>query len=195
MGRFSKSTLDRFSKKRALLDALLQEAGMEAAPSKKIAQRTKPEAEQSSPEAFLQQYPVSFTQQRLWLLDQLAPGRPVYNVSNVQHLTGPLDVEALHASINEIVRRHESLRTTFKAVDGKPYQVIAPSLSVPLPVIDMRSMPPEEREAEAMRRVLEESRKPFDLTTGPLIRTILFRMDEQRHMLLLIIHHIVFDGW
>jgi amino acid adenylation domain-containing protein len=139
--------------------------------------------------------PVSFAQQRLWLLDQLVPGNPFYNIPAAIRLTFPLNVAALEQSLNEIVRRHEALRTTFAVVDGKPVQVIAPSLTMLLPVLDLRTLPQSEREAESLRLATEESRRPFDLAHGPLVRTTLLRLDEADHVFLLTMHHIVCDGW
>jgi amino acid adenylation domain-containing protein len=139
--------------------------------------------------------PLSFAQQRLWFLDQLVPGNPFYNVDTTSRLTTALDVAALEQSLNEIVRRHESLRTTFKMVDGYPAQVIAPSLHVNLPVIDLSHLPEEEREAEAARLAQEEAQLPFNLSEGPLLRARLLRLGEEDHLLLLTLHHIVTDGW
>jgi amino acid adenylation domain-containing protein len=104
-------------------------------------------------------------------------------------------VPVLERSLNEIVRRHESLRTTFQAVDGEPWQVIAPSLQLPLPVMDLRTLPAAQRQAEALRLATEEARQPFDLAAGPLVRATLLRMEEEAYVFLLTMHHIVADGW
>src|SRR5215213_587316 len=141
------------------------------------------------------QLPLSFSQQRMWLLDQLEPDTPTYNLSNALRLSGTLEVEALKRSIEGIVSRHEALRTTFAAVDGEPVQVISPALEVPLPVEDLSSLPGAEREAEAKRLALEEKRRPFDLERGPLVRTKLVRLDREEHVLLVTMHHVVSDGW
>jgi len=140
-------------------------------------------------------FPASFAQQRLWFLDQFEPGSPYYNIPSAVRLTGKLDVVALERTLNEIVRRHESLRTTFATMDGEPVQVISPSLTLPLPVVDLRDLPPAERESEAMRLAMEEARRPFNLSQGPLLRTTLLRLDEEEYMMLLTMHHIVSDGW
>ena len=140
-------------------------------------------------------FPTSFPQQLLWLLDQLDPGRAVYNLPGPVRLTGALDIAALEQSLNEIVRRHEALRTTFDEVDGTPMQVIAPGLELTLPVTDLRHLPAGEREAEARRLITEEARAPFDLARGPLVRAELLRLDDREHVLLLTMHHIVSDGW
>ena len=140
-------------------------------------------------------FPASWSQQRLWFLDQFDPGSPFYNIPSPVRITGPLDAGALERTLNEIVRRHEVLRTTFATVDGKPVQVIAPEATVPLPVTDLRHLPAHEREAEALRLATEDARRPFNLSAGPLIRAALIRLDECDHVVLLTTHHIVSDGW
>ncbi|HXB55281.1 MAG TPA: condensation domain-containing protein, partial [Vicinamibacteria bacterium] len=137
---------------------------------------------------------LSFAQQRLWLLDQLGAGS-AYNVSGAFRLVGHLDTLALERSLAEIVRRHESLRTTFEAVAGRPVQRIAAEAGLRLSLVDLQSSGPEGREAEARRLASEEARRPFDLTRGPLVRTTLIVLTEREHALLLTIHHIVADGW
>ncbi len=142
-----------------------------------------------------QELPLSFAQQRLWFLDQLEPYSPLYNIPAATRFSGPLDIAALEWSLNEIVRRHESLRTTFQTIDGRPAQVISPELTLTLPVMDLASLPAVEREAEALRLATDEARQPFDLAHGPLMRTTLLRLDEQEYVILLTMHHIVSDGW
>jgi amino acid adenylation domain-containing protein len=139
--------------------------------------------------------PLSFGQQRIWMLDRLMPGSAFYNETTTLRLSFRLNVPALERSINEIVRRHEVLRTTFLAVDGQPVQVIAPTLSLPLPVVDLRELQELERESEARRMAREEAGRPFSLGRGPLVRTTLLRMGEEDYVLLLTMHHIVYDGW
>lgn len=139
--------------------------------------------------------PLSYAQQRLWFLDHLEPGSPFYNIPEAVVINGSLDVQILERSLNEIVRRHEVLRTTFPTVGGKGTQVIAPSLMIPLPVADLSDLPETAREAEVQRQVTEEARRPFNLTTGPLLRVTLLRLDEQSHIALMTMHHIVSDGW
>jgi len=139
--------------------------------------------------------PLSFSQQRLWFLDQLEPGTPFYNVPNAVRLSGRLDVAALAWSINEVVRRHEALRTTFAAVDGQGVQVIAPRLTLDLPLVDLSAFLQTERERLARRLTWQEAEWSFDLTCGPLIRVTLLRLAAQEHILLLTTHHIVSDGW
>lgn len=139
--------------------------------------------------------PLSFAQRRLWFIDQLAPGNPVYNVPMVLRAKGRIDLDALRRSVNEIVRRHEVLRTSFPRVDGAPVQVIAPTLRVPMEEVDLSGFPSEEREREARRLADIYARDAFDLSQGPLIRGGIFRLDEDDHVLVLTLHHIVCDGW
>ncbi|MFZ5917840.1 MAG: amino acid adenylation domain-containing protein, partial [Chloroflexota bacterium] len=139
--------------------------------------------------------PLSFAQQRLWFLDQLEPGSPMYNIPDAVRVNGTLDVLALAHSLNEIVRRHEVLRTTFRTQDGRPAQVVAPEVHLALPLTDLGHLPAEEREAEALRLAQEEAQRPFDLARGPLLRARLLRLEQQDHFVLLTMHHIVSDGW
>ena len=139
--------------------------------------------------------PLGFAQQRLWFLDRLAPGSPVYNVPGALLLTGELDVEALERALGELVRRHEPLRTTFAVEGGRPVQVIGPSGPFTLPRIDLSALPEDGREAYARRLLAEEARRPFDLARGPLLRALLLRLREGNHLLVFTVHHIVFDGW
>lgn len=140
-------------------------------------------------------FPTSFAQQRLWFLDQLNPGDPTYNIPIAVRLRGALEVAALTESLNEIVRRHEPLRTTFSAPDGEPVQVVATTLNLTLPVLKLRDLPETEREAELQLLATREALKPFDLARGPLLRTVLVQLDENDHVLLVTIHHIISDAW
>ena len=137
--------------------------------------------------------PLSFAQQRLWFLDQLHPGRSTYNLARRIRMRGVLDVEALRRSIDGIVARHESLRTTMVAVDGIPQQIVASSLRIPLSITDLSALP--DRETQAQRLAVEEVRRPFDLARGPLLRATLFRLEPEEHLLILTVHHIVSDAW
>jgi hypothetical protein len=139
--------------------------------------------------------PLSFAQERLWFLDQFEPGSPIYNIPAAFRLPGPLNVHALEQSINEVVSRHEVLRTTFQTQDGQPVQVIAPSLEIELPLIDLSTFPDTVRDAEAQRLTATEAMRPFDLARGPLLRTSLLKLAEMDHLLLLTMHHIVSDAW
>ena len=137
--------------------------------------------------------PLSFAQQRLWFLDQLSPGNPAYNIPAAVRLTGEVSPEELARIFGEVARRHEVLRTTFVARDGRPAQVIHPELRPALPLIDLSGLPDPGREALALAR--EEARRPFDLESGPLLRLTLVRLGEREHLLLVTFHHIVSDGW
>jgi amino acid adenylation domain-containing protein len=139
--------------------------------------------------------PLSFIQQRFWFLQQLMPESSAYNIPTAVRLKGSLDREALERSFNEVLRRHEILRTTFTAIEGRPAQIIARTLKVELPQIDLRDRPDRERETEARRIALEESQQPFDLSRGPLLRTVLLQLDDDEFILLFTMHHIVSDGW
>ncbi len=139
--------------------------------------------------------PLSFAQQRLWFLDRLQPGNCAYNIAVAVHLHGSLNVTALEQSLNEIVKRHEILRTTFVEVEGQPRQVIASKLTLTLPVVNLQDFPPDEQETEVMRLGTEEAQCPFDLTKSPLLRGTVLQLDPANHVLLFTMHHIVSDGW
>jgi len=179
------SSLSQFSaEQRRLLAHLLEEEGVETPTQQAIPRRPE-----------LDEVPLSFAQERLWVLHQLEPESTAYNLSSAIRLSGLLNVGALEQSLNEIVRRHEGLRTTFSAVEGQPAQVIAPALVENLPLMDLRSLPEVERVAEARRLAAKEAARPFDLARGPLLRTTLLRLGIEDHVLLLNMHHIVSDGW
>ncbi|HEU4451637.1 MAG TPA: FkbM family methyltransferase, partial [Longimicrobium sp.] len=139
--------------------------------------------------------PLSFSQRRLWFLDQLAPGSAAYNVFGALRLRGALDEDALERALSEVVRRHEVLRTTFAEVDGEPVQVVGAPGPVPLPRLELRALPAEEREAEVRRLARAEAAAPFDLAAGPLLRATLLRLDGEERVLLFTLHHVVADGW
>jgi amino acid adenylation domain-containing protein len=139
--------------------------------------------------------PLSYAQQRLWFLHQMNPGDAVYNVPVELHLSGDLDRNAIQNSLNEIVRRHEVLRTSFGVREGQPVQEIAAELRLGLEEIDLRRGGEQEREAEVRRMAREEARAPFDLAHGPLLRMKLLQLGDQERVLLVTMHHIVSDGW
>ncbi|HEX6290284.1 MAG TPA: condensation domain-containing protein, partial [Herpetosiphonaceae bacterium] len=181
--------------------------------------RIRPLPRTSGPNSF----PLSFAQRRLWFIDQFQPESTAYNMLSALRLTGPLDATALARALNEIVARHESLRTTFAqsaaALDGQPVQVIAPALTIELPVIDLHPegtrLTAAERESAVQRHVLAQAQQPFDLQAGPLLRAALLRLHHampgampgalrawhpapgtrSEHVLVLVMHHIVADGW
>jgi amino acid adenylation domain-containing protein/non-ribosomal peptide synthase protein (TIGR01720 family) len=138
---------------------------------------------------------LSFAQARLWFLEQLEPGSSAYNIPAAVRLTGSLHVAVLEQSLNEIVQRHEVLRTTFATVSGEPTQVIAPVLALTVPRVDLRNLPEAQQEAQVERLATEEAQQPFDLAKGPLLRATLLHLGEAEHVLLLTMHHIVSDGW
>jgi amino acid adenylation domain-containing protein len=139
--------------------------------------------------------PLSFAQQRLWFLDQLMPGSPAYNMPSAVRVRGKLNLAALEQSLNEVVNRHESLRTTFPVVAGQPVQKISSKQKLALPVLDLMGLPEFEREPAARGLATDEVKRPFDLAQGPLIRTSLLRLGEEDYIVLLTIHHIISDGW
>jgi amino acid adenylation domain-containing protein len=143
----------------------------------------------------LRTFPLSSGQERLWFLQQLDPDSPAYNIPAAVRFIGSLDAMMLRRSLQEITRRHEALRTTFISVDGQPVQVVQQSVSLPLPVVDLRGMPPAERDIELQTRAVAEAQRPFDLSQGPLLRTTLLRLGDAEHVLLLTLHHIIADGW
>ena len=139
--------------------------------------------------------PLSLQQYRLWFLDQFSPGRAFANIDVAIRLDFPLDVSVLRRCLNEIVRRHEALRTTFQERSGDPVQIVAPSLQIEVPVVDLSHLDEKSGEARALAIATEEARRPFNLTIGPLIRAKVLRLGPARWVLVLTVHHIVADGW
>ena len=145
-------------------------------------------------------FPLSFAQQRLWLLDQIDPNNPFYNISRAFFLSGPLQVMALQRAFQALGQRHETLRTAFVVTDDDPVQVIAPAVTLALPVESLAELPVAEREAAALALAQEEARRPFDLREAPLLRVRLLALGEveggvEKHVLLMTMHHIISDGW
>jgi len=139
--------------------------------------------------------PLSFAQERLWFLNQLEPGNPFYNMPAALRLRGVFDLAVAQRVVRELVRRHESLRTIFSAIDGQPVQVIVPELEVPVTLIELQHLADAERGRAVQRLTAEEARNPFDLAVGPLLRVVLLRLAADEHILLMSMHHIVSDGW
>ncbi|HST61038.1 MAG TPA: condensation domain-containing protein, partial [Longimicrobium sp.] len=140
--------------------------------------------------------PVSFAQERLWFVDALDPGSPVYAIPMAYRLTGSLDADALRRTLAELVRRHEPLRTSVPAVDGVPVQRIADApAEFDLPISDLRDLAEDARTAEADRLVAASAAHRFDVARGPLFRAELVRLADDQHLLLMNIHHVVGDGW
>lgn len=140
-------------------------------------------------------YPLSFSQERLWFLDQLDPNSPAYNIHSATRFQGSLNIKALEQSLSELMRRHESLRTTFSVIDGKPIQVIAEPTPFCLPLIDLSGLKEPDREREMQRLATAEAERPFDLSRGPLLRVHLIRLQEDDHLWVENIHHIISDDW
>lgn len=176
--------VDMNSAQEELLALLLEEQGI----ASEQAPPLTPRARNTPP-------PLSFAQQRLWFLEQWEQGSAAYNIFDAARLSGVLKVDALERALSEIVRRHEVLRTTFKGIEGTPVQVIHPAVPLNLPLIDLRLLPRPQREAEVLRMAGEAACQPFNLDQGPLLRVTLLRVDEHEHVLLLTIHHIIFDVW
>src|SRR5216684_4748010 len=143
----------------------------------------------------LYRFPTSLAQQSIWYLDRLAPGNPCWNIAVRFRLVGPLGVPLLQRSIDEVVRRHDVLRTSFALIDGTLAQIVHSEAAIPLPLDDLSSLAPPIRDAEEERRTIAEAALPFNLKSGPLLRVRLLKLDKKEHMLLLTIHHIVSDGW
>ncbi|MGH3979770.1 MAG: non-ribosomal peptide synthetase [Pseudonocardiaceae bacterium] len=145
--------------------------------------------------AGMDRVPLSFAQEQLWFLAQLAPGTPTYNVPLAARLDGPCDRTALQRALEVLVARHESLRTTFPSVDGRPWQVIGAPNPVELGLTDLTELPAGQRDAELARVAAAQGQRPFQLDRGPLLLTHLVRLGETSHVLVITVHHIVFDGW
>src|ERR671931_931379 len=139
--------------------------------------------------------PLSSLQEQLWFLDRLAPGRRAYNVSRTFRLTGPVDVAALERAFGDVVQRHEVLRTVFTVDETGPVQKVLPKGETRLVVDDLRGLPEDRREAEALRRAEETIQAPYDIERGPLVRLRLLRLAEEDHLLVLGLHHTCADGW
>jgi amino acid adenylation domain-containing protein len=181
-----KKTVDSLSRRKLALLSERLKAGIVKTPRREISRRSNPTAP----------CPLSFAQQRLWFIDQLEPGNTVYNCPEEVRLEGRLNLEALERVINEVVRRHEVLRTRMEvSAEGEPMQVIDEWEPRRLEVEDLASLSPEERQREALRRAREEAGTGFDLKRGPLLRVKVLRLEEEDHVLLCTMHHIVSDWW
>jgi len=140
-------------------------------------------------------FPASFSQQRLWFLDQFDPGTAAYNIPRIFRIIGPLHVDALTRAFHAVVQRHAVLRTVFDSVEGEARQVVLSDVEVKVPLIDLTEAPEGERESKALGIAIQEGKKPFDLCEGPLLRASLIRLAPETWMLVLVMHHIVTDGW
>jgi amino acid adenylation domain-containing protein len=175
---------DPAAERRALLRRLLDAEGIEVSAEDAIP-RARPGEEPA----------LSFSQERLWFLDQLQPGGAAYNIPAAVRIEGRLDAGALRRSLAEIARRHEVLRTSFPERGGRPAAVVARAWEPPLPEIDLTGRASGGREERARTFAAEEARRPFDLAAGPLLRAALGRLAGDDHVLALTFHHMVFDGW
>jgi len=172
---------------RALFEARLREKGLTAPRPKTIP--PIPEREQ------LAYFPASLDQERLWFIDQMEPGNPAYNIHYSSRLLGPFDLDLLRRAVNRSIARHEVLRTTFKVVEGRPVQVVAPALEIDLSVMDLQGLREGERPAAALREAIEFASVRFDLARGPLVRVGVARLGPEDHVLMMCMHHIVTDRW
>ncbi len=184
MSSTSRGAFDLSAKRRALLEALLSEQGINPPGAERIFRR-----EEDGPA------PLSFAQQRLWFFDQFEPGNPAYNLLSTVLLQGKLDTVALERAFSEVIRHHEALRTTFDVKEGEPVQIIAPPKPFHLNLISITHLPEAERERLVQNLIHEQTQASFDLKRGPLLRITLVRLRDEEHVLLLAMHHIVSDAW
>src|SRR6266700_16760 len=176
---------DLSPERKALLQRLLKQQGITSSESeKKSVQRGE-----------LDSAPLSFAQQRIWFLHQLEPASSSFHMLNALRLLGALRIDALEASLNEIVSRHQILRTTFPQVAGSPVQHVEPVTAVCLVPVDLSQFSEREQQREIIRAIRSDKETPFDLARGPLLRTYFFRTSPIEHVLLLSFHHIVADAW
>ena len=171
---------------RAAFEAALKARGLRAPQLDQIPRRPREDTNL---------FPTSIDQERLWFIEQLQPGNAAYNIFSASRIKGPLDATVMERVVNELVTRHEVLRTTFIVIDDQPMQVIHPKMYVTLTPFDLQSWPLEEREQEALRLVTEDFSRPFDLEKGPLLRVGLLRLAENDHVLHVNMHHTVTDRW
>ncbi|WP_149030781.1 non-ribosomal peptide synthetase [Moorena producens] len=142
-----------------------------------------------------EELPLSFPQQRLWFVEQIEQSLSAYNEQTALHLRGSVDVTILEQVLTEIVNRHEVMRSNVKMVDGSPVMVISPHLKITLPIVDLQQLTEPEQFAQLQQLAVKEAKRPFDLAEGLLLRVSLLRLGQEEHILLLTIHHIIWDGW
>lgn len=170
--------------RRALLDALLREEGLGGGVGAGIPRREGGTV-----------LPLSFAQQRMWVLHELEPASAAFNIQRAIAVDAPLEVESLQHAVDALVRRHEILRTTFTARDGEPFQIVREDLGVAVDVVDVSELSEEEREDAVRERIDDDAARPFDFERGPLVRVSLVRRGPTQHMVCMTMHHIVSDGW
>ena len=139
--------------------------------------------------------PLSFAQQRLWFLEQLQPDNSAYNITSAVRVLGSLNITALEASLNEIIKRHEALRTTFMAVEGLPMQVISANLQLSVPIIDLQAVSKSEQETQLQQIINQETKQPFDLQQLPLLRVAVIKLSSTEYVVIFTMHHIISDAW
>ena len=147
------------------------------------------------PRDIAQPTPLTYAQEPIWFLDQLEPGGASYLISSIHRLSGALRISVLEGALTELVRRHESLRTTFLSSGGKPFQEIRPPTSVSLVPEVIQGVSPQDREDALQKRIQQLSTQSFSLTQAPLFRIALLRLGAEEHVLGFFTHHIVMDGW
>ncbi|NMF66950.1 non-ribosomal peptide synthetase [Brasilonema octagenarum] len=183
-GVLTPETRDLLAKNKAELILLLKEQNADTATDLPLIKAERP-----------QNLALSFAQEQLWLLNQLEPDNPFYNEQAALKLHGHLNIVALEQSFNKIISRHEALRTNFRTFNEQPVQVIADSLTLSVPVVDLTKLPESEREIACQQLATKEANQPFDLANSALIRAYVVKITEIEHVFILTIHHIVFDGW
>lgn len=169
---------------RALIDAILRKEGV-----------APPKADRILPRGNHGPAPLSFAQQRLWFFDQFEPGNVIYNLITKVLFEGDLNIQALEKGFNEIVKRHEALRTVFDFKEGQPVQIVKLDQPISINLIDLTHLPEKEQEDRTEDIFQAEAKRPFDLKNGPLLRTTLLQLRKDKHLLLLAVHHIVSDAW
>ncbi|MCP4659516.1 MAG: amino acid adenylation domain-containing protein, partial [bacterium] len=186
----SKFASDLSPKQRRLLELMLKEKREREKKKKQGAPREM--IPRRAPEAVPL---LSFAQQRLWFIEQFQPGTAAYNIPSGVRIKGPLEAAVLDRSANEVIKRHEALRSTYALVDRQPQQVIAAELRITLPLVDLRRLPPGRREDEAQRIIDRAARTPFEMANAPPWRMLLVRIDDEDNVLLVVLHHIIADTW
>ncbi|MEL4894315.1 amino acid adenylation domain-containing protein [Crocosphaera sp. Alani8] len=155
----------------------------------KIPQQTIPKRQD------LQNSPLSLAQERLWFLHQLDPENPAYNIAIAWEFTGNLDYNILEKSFNEIIKRHESLRTKFMVLQGKPVVEIKPDLTIEIPKLNLKKLPEEQQKKEVKRLENKAAKRPFNLANGSLLRVWMLELSDKKFTILVVLHHIIADGW
>src|ERR1051325_3122330 len=184
MSSISRGAFDLSAKRRALLEALLSEQGIDSPDAERIPRRDEGGVA-----------PLSFAQQRLWFFDQFEPGSPAYNLVSSVLLQGKLGTVGVERSFSEVVRRHEALRTTFDVIDNEVVQIIAPPEPLHLQVVDITHLSEAECDDVVQNLIHQQTQASFDLEQGRLVRITLVRIGDEKHVLLLAMHHIVSEAW